>query len=104
MLNLIIFILASAGLSYGITQSDLLKEVREKVTTRHLEKNAIDITNRWWWFLNAFFNCVMCCGFYCGILVYLAIYFEMDYLLYPFIASITSYFLYELIKNLKSWQ
>ena len=104
MFDLIIFILATAGLSHGITKAKLFKEIREWATKNHLEKNAIDITSRWWWFVDAFFNCARCCGFYCGIVVYLAIYFEMDYLLYPFIASITCYLFYELIKTLKSWQ
>lgn len=104
MFELTIFILASAGLSHGITQSDLLKEVREYVTKRHLEENAIDIRSRKWWCLNAFFNCTRCSGFWCGILVYLAMYLELDYLLYPLIASLMSYFIYILIKTLKSWQ
>lgn len=96
MYKLTLFILTTACIAHVATQGDLFKKVREWVTMKY------DKTNKFtWWFLNEIINCALCFGFWAGIVVYLAIIYNLEYLCYPLTGGISSYIIYLIIKNLK---
>tara|TARA_R110002020_G_scaffold220785_2_gene428762 strand:- start:29408 stop:29722 length:315 start_codon:yes stop_codon:yes gene_type:complete len=102
-MELIHFILITAGASYGITKSDLFLSIRSRIHSVYMQKNAIEIKNTKWWFIYHVSSCPFCMGFYVSIPVYLLIFKKFDLLLigYMFIGSITSHLIYLLINKLK---
>lgn len=104
MLNLFIFILATSGLSYGVTQSELFKALREYVSKKHIEKNIATEkrTSVLYWYLAEVLTCPFCFGFYSGIIMYLLIYvLPCKSITFPFIGSVVSMIIYLIIKKLK---
>jgi ABC-type multidrug transport system permease subunit len=97
--DLILFVLSATGLAYGITISNLLKPLREKVSEINQVKNSIERKNLFVWYLDGLLNCVYCCAFWTSILAYLCIYvYDMSYLCYPFIGALGAKTIYQLIK------
>lgn len=96
MLDLIIFILSTIGITLIITQSYIFKGTRNYI----LKKSAT---------LGKLISCSQCVGFYIGLIVQLIIIihdksgfyfnvFDLYYLLYGPIGSLVSYTFYLLIK------
>ena len=103
MLQLTLFILINAGMSYGLTKADLLKEFRIWLERKHLYANSIEMTNRTIWFLKHVFDCPLCMGYWSAIPAYLIVYNAVDTMLigYMFIGSITAMLMYVIINRLK---
>lgn len=96
MLNFIIFILSTIGLTFIITQFYIFKDIREFVS-----KHSI--------FFGKLFHCPACMGFWCGCLIktLLLIYYHqiivlsfIIILIHGFIGSFICYLTYLLIKPL----
>jgi len=97
--DLILFVLSATGLAYGITISNLLKPLREKVSEINQIKNSIERKNLFIWYLDGLLNCVYCCALWTSVLAYLCIYiYDMSYLCYPFIGALGAKIIYQLIK------
>jgi hypothetical protein len=84
MLTFIIFILATIGLTFIITQSSLFKPIRGIAGKIHPK-------------FGKFLHCPMCIGFWAGLIVYLLSYFKLDIINYGFIGSFVSYLAYLLM-------
>lgn len=96
MLDFIIFILSTIGLTFIVTQSYIFKPLREKITK----------INK---YLGKLLHCTMCFGFWSGLIIktLLLIYNQqfiisslIIILIYGFISSFTCYLTYLLIKPL----
>ena len=97
--DLILFVLSATGLAYGITISNLLKPLREKVSEINQVRNSIERKNLFIWYLDGLLSCVYCSAFWTSILAYLCIYvYDMSYLCYPFIGALGAITIYQLIK------
>ena len=97
--DLILFVLSATGLAYGITISNLLKPLREKVSEINQIKNSIERKNLFIWYLDGLLNCVYCCALWTSVLAYLCIHiYDMSYLCYPFIGALGAKIIYQLIK------
>lgn len=97
----ILLVFTVAGITFGITRSNLFKEPREWATKKHKEKNRVGITGRFYWIIDALLNCQRCNAFWVSILVYIVILNKLYFLCYPFCMSIIIYWVHQLTKNLK---
>jgi len=95
-MDFIIFLLATIGLTFIITQFYIFKDIREFISKRSI-------------FFGKLFHCPACMGFWCGCLIkiLLLIYSQqlillsfIIILLYGFIGSFACYLTYLLIKPL----
>jgi len=90
--NLIIFFLATTGLTFIFNKSKLFSSFRDWVKARYtdcLNKQNKSIACKFWWWLNSIFECYMCMSVYTGIivmgLIWLSLYFEwVIWVTYPF--------------------
>jgi len=57
--DLILFVLSATGLAYGITISNLLKPLREKVSEINQIKNSIERKNLFIWYLDGLYIAVL---------------------------------------------
>lgn len=95
--NLIIFILATAGLVWILNKSKLFKGWREFLSLKvKASKNIL------WWFLDSIHSCSGCMGVWAGLIVYVLIKFNIEIVLYAFIASICSVFIISLWQKIES--
>ncbi len=78
MLAFLEIILATAGLTFIVTQSRLFQFIQK-------------------WY---FFQCPLCFGFWAGLICYLTHQYQLDIINYGFIGSFISYILYLLVKPL----
>ena len=100
MENLIVFILATAGLSWIVCRSNLFKSIRESVShtyglvevERKFKKKKILIRGGFYYFLDSILGCVGCFAFWASQLNYIMIFKEIsvDSIYCGFIGSITS--------------
>jgi hypothetical protein len=100
MERLIIFILATSGLSWILVKSKLFRPYREYITLQYRE-SAKEIGSfnlfsylryRVLQIFNEVFNCIGCIGFHSGVLNYLLLYSVCDYniLCFGFMGSMVS--------------
>lgn len=93
MTTLIIFLLASTGLTLIVTKSLLFKPVRAYVTEKYVDaENENKKSVLIWHFWDNILNCPMCFSVYggsiCSLIVYLStIYPYLIWILYPFCAT-----------------
>lgn len=85
-MDFIIFILATLGLTFILTQSFLFKKFR--IWLENKNKN-----------LGKLINCTMCSGVYCSIIVYLLIMFKITIIVYAFAGSFICYAVWLLLKG-----
>lgn len=65
-MQLLLFVLSSAALTWILLRSPLFKKLREAITVRHLAyKN-----NLVFWTLSNLFGCAGCMGFWAGVFLY----------------------------------
>lgn len=105
--NLFLFLLTTASIGYGFTRTRLFKPVREWTTEKNRRANYIDvehtgrIVNPFYWFLNHFFDCWYCNGFYSAIIAYTLLHFEVYFICYFFCGALVTRISTSLITNLK---
>ena len=111
-MNLIIFILASAGLTWMLTRSKLFKPLREKITIKRqvlsISVKAIEtkgfsttIKHKFYWVLDELLGCYGCTGAWMGAIIYLLQKCNAEIIIYICIASITSQILVLLVQFLE---
>jgi hypothetical protein len=96
MEQLIIWMMATAGMSYGVVKMDLFKALREGATNKYLRGNKA------LWFFHHVLNCTFCFGFHAGVLLYYpVVVMELDIVALPFIGSAVSRVFDLVIEKLK---
>ena len=85
MLDFIIFLLATFGLTMIVTNSFLFKWVRNWADTKNI-------------YISKLFKCNQCFGFWAAIIVYILMIYGVYFILYGFIGSIFCYLIFLLIK------
>ncbi len=112
MIDLLVFILSTAGLSWIFTKSKIFKPLREKITLRkqiyEITKKSIitELANnklnlKLYTFLDNILNCHGCFGFWAGLICYLLMLLNLEIILYAFIGSISSLLLIGLFNFLE---
>lgn len=112
MLNIFIFIFASAGLTWILTRSKMFKPFREKIThkrnifqisTKSTEIKSFGNTIRYkiYWFFDEVLSCYGCAGVWCGAIVYFLQKCNAEIVLYVFISAILSQILVLLVQFLE---
>lgn len=87
-MDFLIFVLSSLGLTFIITESDLIKPIRMEVE-KHSE------------FLGKAIRCARCMGFWSGIICFILKNLHFDIILYGLIASFLAITTYHLIEKIK---
>ena len=104
--NLFLFLLTTASLGYLFTRSRGLKPVREWVTEKSMRAEHIDvepskgIKNPLYWWLNHFFECWYCNGFYSAIIAWTLLHYEVYFICYWLIGALFALISNSLIKKL----
>lgn len=92
LINLLIFFMATTGLTLILTKSKLFSATRKNIATQRaasFNKKATGLKTKFWWWLDSIFECYMCMSVYTGIIVtgiiWLSLYFPWAiWTLYPF--------------------
>jgi len=92
-MNLILFILSTAGLTWILVLSKIFRPLREFITRKNSQKKSYLGE-----FLDGVFNCEGCMGFYSGTVVYVLQYYNIEFMLYAFAGSFCSLLFISIIK------
>jgi hypothetical protein len=112
MLNLIVFIFATAGLTWMLTRSKIFKPFREKITHKRnifnlsvksteLKSRKNTIKYKLYLFLDEMLGCYGCCGVWSGGIIYLLQKCNIEIVLYVCIGAISSQILVLLVQFLE---
>ena len=85
MLDFIIFLLSTFGLTMIITNSFLFKNIRN-----YMSKYK---------YLGKLFSCTQCMGFWSGLIVFFLMKYEINFILYGFMGSIFCYSIWLFLKK-----
>jgi len=101
-MQLIIFLVTTASLTYGVTKTDLFKSARENASSRNIKLNEgmPKIISWRWWFLDHVLNCTFCFGFWASVPSYVMVSFGPQWLCYPFLGCAASMLFFLIIKKL----
>lgn len=92
-MDLLLFIFATAGLTWILVLSSSFRPFREYITRKNKsKKNVINS------FLDGILNCEGCFGVWAGGVVYILQYYKIEIVLYCFAGSFCSLFLISLLK------
>lgn len=95
MIQFLAFLFGSLGLSYIVTQSDLLAPFRMYISLK--EENTKKII---WWYISKLINCIKCFGFWSGIFCYIFIYgFSYFMIIFGFVSVGFIHLVYEFKKK-----
>ncbi len=100
--KLVIFIIASIGLTMIATRSELVKPLRVRITAAR-KRTERSIKYAVLWFLDEIFNCSLCFGVWGGMVVYIIIYrdFSWNIAIFGLISSMASYTFAEVVDYVK---
>lgn len=93
MINLLIFILSTAGLVWVMNKSKITRPLREAISLKYKTS-----PNGLLWFLDSILECSGCMGVWAGLAVYTLQYYNIEIALYAFIGSFCSVFLISLLQ------
>ena len=108
-LHLFLFLFTTASIGYLLTRSNLFKPVREWATQKNQRTNYIDveqsnwIRNPFYWWLDNFFGCWYCNGFYSAIATYVLLHFEIYFICYFFTGALFALISTSLIIKIKDF-
>lgn len=92
-----LFILASAGLTWILVKSTAFKPLREAISRKQKMKPNFILR-----FFDGLLDCEACTGFWSGIAMYVLQYYKIEIALYAFAGSFCSLFLISMLKIFKS--
>lgn len=103
MIDFLILLLSSAGLTWGVVTSKLFKRVREYFTMNRMlyapKNGKVKVKYYFYWFLDSVFNCHGCFGFWAGMICYCLSKLGLEVILFGFIGTVVSLLFFHLIKK-----
>ena len=70
----LVYLLTVIGIGYFVTQSDLIKPIRERVTTINVINKKFAPVNWLWDKFDGVINCIYCASFWIGLATYFVMY------------------------------
>lgn len=107
--NLFLFVMTTASMSYALTRSKGFKLIREWASRKDRQKNYVEVdqihvpNNLFYWFLNYFFECYYCNGFWTAIVAYTLLHFEVYFVCYFLTGALFTLIIISLIKRIKDF-
>ena len=103
MIELLILLLSSAGLTWGVVTSKLFKRLREYFTMNRMlyapKNGKVKLKYYFYWFMDSILNCQGCFGFWSGVICYVLLKCGLEMILFGFIGTVVSLLFFHLIKK-----